>query len=301
MLFTGLVMITGIGPIPGHTEEPERIEAPGIENLFRLSPKLLSGGQPEGAEAFQALAGLGVRTIVSVDGAAPDLALARRYGLRYVHLPVGYDGIPRDRALALARLAKEAEGSIYVHCHHGKHRGPAAAAVCGMVAEGWDHADARQWLERAGTSPDYAGLYASIETFAPPSAEALAALTDADLPEQAEVPDLVEGMVAIDLRWEHLKTIAAAGFGVPDDHPDLDPAHEATLLTEHYRELARLDESKGRGEAFLALLQASEQNALALRDALRSPTIDRKAASIAFQAAANDCKACHSRFRDRLP
>lgn len=301
MLIAGLVMVTVAGGVPASNEEPKRIEVPGIENLFRLSPNLLSGGQPEGEEAFQALADLGVRTIVSVDGARPDLALARKYGLRYVHLPVGYDGIPHDRAMALAKVMKDAKGTIYVHCHHGKHRGPAAAAVCAMVAERWDHATARQWLERAGTSPDYTGLYASIDSFVPPSDTALNTLTAADLPEQAEVPDLVEGMVEIDLRWEHLKIIAGAGFTVPNDHPDLDPAHEATLLVEHYRELARLDESQGRGEVFLSLLARSERNALTLRDSLRPSTINREAASTAFQAAAKDCKACHSRFRDRLP
>ncbi|WP_169976900.1 protein-tyrosine phosphatase family protein [Tautonia rosea] len=301
MLIAGLAIVSGIGSVPGPVEEPVRLEAPGIENLFRLSPRLLSGGQPKGEEAFQTLAELGVKTIVSVDGQVPDLDRARQYGLRYIHLPVGYDGIPSDRALALAKVAKEAKGPIYLHCHHGKHRGPAAAAICGMVAEGWDHERARNWLERAGTSADYAGLYTSIETFTPPSAIAIAALTETDLPEQAEVPDLVEGMVGIDLRWEHVKTIADAGFRVPDDHPDLDPSHEATLLAEHYRELARLDESKERGDAFLALLRQSERNALTLRDALRPSVIDREAATTAFQAAANDCKSCHSHFRDRLP
>ena len=45
------------------------------------------------------------------DGAKPDVTAAERYGLRYVHLPVGYDGIPgivnvpaRDPAAAAAVL-----------------------------------------------------------------------------------------------------------------------------------------------------------------------------------------------------
>lgn len=297
----GMIVAASLGGVPRPVEGPNRIEAAGIENLFRLSPRFLSGGQPEGDEAFQALAALGVRTIVSVDGQAPDLERARRYGMRYVHLPIGYDGIPDDRALALAKVAREAAGPVYIHCHHGKHRGPAAAAVCGMVAEGWDHAIARRWLEQAGTSPDYAGLYRSIEHFTAPPDRAIATLTDADLPERAEVPDLVEAMVMIDLRWEHLKAIADSGFRVPADHPDLEPVNEANLLAEHYRELARLGESKGRGDAFLALLRDAEQNALALRDTLRPPTVDRDAATAALKDSANDCKACHSRFRDHLP
>src|SRR4051794_30893959 len=61
---------------------PERLPARGVENLYRLSPRLFSGGQPDGAEGFTILKGLGVRTILSVDGAAPDVETARRLGLR---------------------------------------------------------------------------------------------------------------------------------------------------------------------------------------------------------------------------
>jgi protein tyrosine phosphatase (PTP) superfamily phosphohydrolase (DUF442 family) len=307
-LTIALAILAGLGAVGVDDDEeamPERVEAPGIENLYRLSPRLLSGGQPEGGEAFRALADLGVRTIVTVDGAVPDLESAARYGIRYVHLPVGYDGIPEGRAAALVKAARTLPGPIYVHCHHGKHRGPAAAAICAIAIEGWDRESARAWLELAGTSPDYAGLFASVAAFEPPTAEELASLPESALTERAEVPDLVEAMVDVDSRWEHLKAVVDAGFRPPPEHPDLDPPHEALMLAEHYRELRRLDESEGRGEAFLDRLGAAERNALSLRDALRPPPdgepIDREAASAAFKAAGADCKACHVTFRDRLP
>jgi protein tyrosine phosphatase (PTP) superfamily phosphohydrolase (DUF442 family) len=307
-LTIALAILAGLGaagvddeksPEPG----PEPIEAPGIENLYRLSPRLLSGGQPEGGEAFKTLADLGVRTIVTVDGAAPDLESARQYGIRYVHLPVGYDGIPKDRAAALVKAVRTLPEPIYVHCHHGKHRGPTAAAICAIATEGWDRESARNWLEQAGTSPDYAGLFETIAAFEPPTDADLASLPETALPERAEVPDLVKAMVDVDLKWEHLKAIAEVGFKVPPDQPDLDPPHEALMLAEHYRELQRLDESKGRGEAFLDRLESAERNAMSLRDALRPPPdgkpIDPEAASAAFQAAGTDCKTCHVAFRDR--
>ena len=76
-------------------QTPERLVAPGIENAFRLSPRLYSGGEPQGEGAFKALKALGVKTIISVDGARPDVETARKFGIRYVHLPVGYHGVPR--------------------------------------------------------------------------------------------------------------------------------------------------------------------------------------------------------------
>src|SRR4051812_43585744 len=48
---------------------PERLKVVGIENVYRLSPRLYSGGQPEGRAGFSALKRLGIRTLISVDGA----------------------------------------------------------------------------------------------------------------------------------------------------------------------------------------------------------------------------------------
>src|SRR3712207_3553770 len=68
-------------------------DRPGLHNFLPVSSQVYCGGEPEGEEGFQTLARLGVTMIVSVDGARPKVALARKYGLRYVHIPIGYDGI----------------------------------------------------------------------------------------------------------------------------------------------------------------------------------------------------------------
>src|SRR5271166_3328655 len=75
------------------------------------------------------------------------------------------------------------------------HRGPAAAAVCALATEGWDRTMARSWLERAGTDPKYKGLFATVDSFRPPSEEELGRARQDQLPERAEVPALVESMV----------------------------------------------------------------------------------------------------------
>src|SRR5262245_46397548 len=76
------------------TWKPEKINEPTLPNAFRLHTKVISGGQPDGELAFAKLKELGVKTIISVDGARPEVELAKKYGLRYVHLPHGYDGVP---------------------------------------------------------------------------------------------------------------------------------------------------------------------------------------------------------------
>ena len=43
-----------------------------------------------------------MKTIISVDGAKPDLKSARKQGIRNVHIPIGYTGVPEHAALARA-------------------------------------------------------------------------------------------------------------------------------------------------------------------------------------------------------
>jgi protein tyrosine phosphatase (PTP) superfamily phosphohydrolase (DUF442 family) len=281
----------------------ERIDAPGIENAFRLNLRLFSRGQPEGEMGFKTLKQLGIRTIISVDGSQPDVEAARRLGLRYVHLPVGYHGIPRDQAIRLVAAIRDLPGPVFIHCHHGKHRGPAAVAVCALATEGWNKAQARAWLERAGTDPNYKGLFATVAGFAPPSEQELSRVTTDQLPERAEVPALVETMVEVDRVWDRLKEIEKAGFRTPKDSPDLDPLHEALMLVEQFREGARHAEMKAKGESFARLLTTAERDAKSLEIALREfstspgPTSLEKTKA-PYARVSQDCTNCHARFRD---
>src|SRR5262245_5214765 len=77
---------------PAHSGEIQPLEVPGLHNVFRVSERVYSGSSPDGDAGFAALEKLGVKTIISVDGAKPDAEAAGRHGLRYVHLPFGYDG-----------------------------------------------------------------------------------------------------------------------------------------------------------------------------------------------------------------
>jgi protein tyrosine phosphatase (PTP) superfamily phosphohydrolase (DUF442 family) len=105
------------------------VSAAGLHNVFPITDKFYSGSCPEGEAGFGSLRALGVRTVISVDGARPDVELARKHGLRYVHLPIGYDGVPRQQALRIARAVRDLPGPVYLHCHHGKHRGPVTASA----------------------------------------------------------------------------------------------------------------------------------------------------------------------------
>ena len=172
----------------------EVIQSSNLHNAFAVTPKIFSGSSPDNEAGFAEIAKLGVKTIISVDGGKPDVETAKKYGLKYVHIPFGYDGIPTNRVVELVKAAQTLDGSFYVHCHHGKHRGPAAVAVMCEAVSGWSTDLAEQWLRQAGTASDYPGLYRNVREFKLPSAAELAAVKK--LPEVAQRSSLVETMVA---------------------------------------------------------------------------------------------------------
>jgi len=274
------------------------LNSPDLHNAFRVSDRIYSGSSPDSDAGFAALKDLGIKTIISVDGAKPDIERARKHGMTYVHLPFGYDGIPRERLVALVK-ASELPGSIYVHCHHGKHRGPAAVAAIQLCTDPtWDRAKAEEWLRLAGTDPKYAGLVGLPKALVPPTQDELdkAAST---FSEYAAVPDLARLMVEVDSRWDHLRIVKAAGWKATKEHPDIDPAHEALQLVELYREARRLTSIGHRGEIFRMMLSEAEAAATDLESALRAQPLDVNRAAKAFEQSASACTSCHTQFRDR--
>jgi protein tyrosine phosphatase (PTP) superfamily phosphohydrolase (DUF442 family) len=273
------------------------LQAKGIENFFQLSDRIYSGSAPEGTNAFGELQKLGIKTIITVDGTKPDVETARQFGMRYVHLPIGYDGVPTNQAFRLVKAAETLPDPIFVHCHHGFHRGPAGAAVICMATESWTAAQANAWLKLAGTATNYSGLYKSVEQFHPPSREVLKSLP-ADLPEKSEISPLAETMIQIDDRFDHLKLVKQAGYQTPASHPDLDPTHEALLLNELIKELIRSPLPTKHGQDFQSKLNDLEAASSAMHLVLNDRPLDLTKADAAFQRINGSCAACHKAHRN---
>ena len=267
-----------------------------LHSVHELTPRIYCGSEPETDAEFSALAALGIRTILSVDGSKPNADLAEKHGFRYVHLPVGYDGITRRRQLEIGRAVRDLPGPFYIHCHHGLHRGPTGAVVAAMTVDGWTPAQAVAALREIGTSPHYEGLYETARDFRKPSQSELDR-ADASFPRIARSVDLVDTMVQVDQRWDHLKAAHKAGWAVPKDFPDIDPPHEALILSELFREAHRPGgAAAGRPADLLTRLAEAESQAQTLEAALRRD--DRFAADAAAKSLESSCTACHDRYRD---
>jgi protein tyrosine phosphatase (PTP) superfamily phosphohydrolase (DUF442 family)/cytochrome c556 len=270
-------------------------EVPGIHHYRRWSDHVAQGGQPEGDKAFQALKAEGITTVISVDGAMPDVDAAQRLGLTYVHVPIGYDGISKDEEARIVKAVQQSKGPVFVHCHHGLHRGPAAAALARITLDGISNESAVAGLKASGCSPAYDGLFRDVLFFSVPSEQALA--TVGPLPAAIKPEGVRDAMVHISDRFDYVKASQADHWAQLPQFPDVSPAHEATMLREGFRELARTPEAQAMADDFKAWLTQSEEQAAQLEAALR--VSDLAAADAAYTFLKGACTACHAAYRDR--
>lgn len=274
---------------------------PGIHNAVAFHEGFVSGSVPEGEEGFESLAAMGVVTIISVDGAPPEVERAKAHGMRYIHLPIGYNGFDEERRLQLVRATQDAmrAGPVYIHCHHGKHRSAGAAATV-AASLGWITPQVGvERMRTAGTAAGYKGLYACAAGATVISAAAIAEVP-ADFPSVSPPTTFVKAMVEMDEIVEHLKAIEKAGWRTPEDHPDLVPAAEAGRLADHLRLAAEGGRAAREPAEFAQMMVANAAAAQALEDALiagGSAAGTRSLSDLLARINAS-CKECHVKFRD---
>jgi hypothetical protein len=269
-----------------------------MHNVHEITPRFVRGSAPTRESDFALLAKMGIKTIVSVDGATPDVTAAKKHGLRYVHVPIGYGGMSRDQQVLLYKAFTTLKSPFYVHCHHGKHRGPAACAIGLMGCEAWTPEQVVAEMKLAGTATKYAGLYAIGSDFRKPTAEELAAVKE--IPEVTPAAPFTQAMVDLDDAFDRMKGARKAAWLPSAEHPDVDPKHEAVMLAEAFREMARRDLVATKPPEFGRHLLDSEAAAWELSKALEGKTPDALKAEAAYKRIEASCTACHATFRDAV-
>lgn len=284
--------------IQQEAETARKLDTKHLSNAIQVQPEIISGALPEQEASFAELQALGVKTILSVDGMQPDVPMAKKFGMRYVHLPNGYDGIPPDRVLELAKAIRDLPKPIYVHCHHGKHRSPAAvAAACrtlGLITP----EQALNTLKLAGTNPGFRGLFESVRQ-SQPTTDSILDSMKLDFHEISPVPPMAEMMVSIDLAMSELIVAKKKNWPKWDKS-----ATDALMLKEHMVELGRIKDSQARGKEFQLLLHESVLLSGSLENELRRAydgkvTADSGTKSSSLLARVEDnCVRCHEQFRN---
>lgn len=289
------VDVAPAAPAPPTLADTQPRDYAGVENVVAYVPRVYSGSVPHGAEGFETLKSWGVKTVISVDGAAPDAEAARKAGLRYVHLPIGYDGMEEERTLEIARALQLAQerGAVYMHCHHGKHRSAGAAGAAAVTLGLSTPEEATARMKVSGTSPSYPGLYGCVALATPVSAARLSALSS-EFPEVWEPQGLVKSMVEIGHAFDHLKEIRKAGWRVPANHPDLVPAAEAGQLTDLFRTLNLED----RPADYQAWARDSQRLASEIETALVAGDFVPAELDERLNRIGRSCKDCHAPYRN---
>ncbi|MHC4550258.1 MAG: hypothetical protein ACYTEZ_15920 [Planctomycetota bacterium] len=277
-------------------EEVPPQEYPGLHNVYQLSDRILSGSEPHGEEALARLSRMGVKTILSVDGKVPDAETAARHGMRYVHVPIQYRGITEDELARIVKTFRELEGPFFVHCFHGKHRGPAAAAVGRLVVDGAPReqalAEMRQWC---GTSKSYEGLYRTIASQAMPSTTETARYGWA-FPAAHPLGGLRQTMVEIARHWDNLKLLAPREWQADPEHPDVDARNEADKLAGLFARARGLDSVTKAPEDFRDWMETSAAESGSLLAHLKAGATAK--ASKAFRIVKQTCSSCHAGYRN---
>ena len=283
------------------TWKPEYLQSSNLPNVYELHTKVISGGEPNCEAGFQELSKLKVKSVVSVDGVRPQIELAEKYGIQYVHLPIGYGRIPDQRVAELAKVVRDLPGPIYIHCHHGLHRSPTAAAVALVGAGLLDPSCAPRVLEVAGTDKRYQGLYASARNAERLDASLLDSIAST-FPEESQVEPLASRMAQLERTYDQLVLAKQSGWDLPQSGPERQPAHEALMLREHFAELLRLVNETPQSMEFKALLEQSLVAANSLEAELRSAKNGGQFSVNLIEKSLNlighKCVKCHDRFRD---
>lgn len=150
-------------------DEIAKLEVAGVANVYRLSPRVITGGKPASEAGFAELQKLGVKTIVSVTDDDPDNETAKKFGIKYVHVPMDYEGIsPEQRKSILGAFSDSAE-PVYIHCNSGRNRGATAAAMCLIGVEGKSNDEAVAWMKTRGVDQQHQELYQAVKDYHPQS------------------------------------------------------------------------------------------------------------------------------------
>jgi hypothetical protein len=279
--------------------EPE--EHPSLHNVFRLSEDIVSGSEPHGEDAFVILHSMGIKTILSVDGKVPDQELAAKYGMKYVHVPIQYKGITDEEISKIAKTFREQEGPFFVHCFHGKHRGPAAAEIGRLVLDGIPRetaiAEMRQWC---GTAPSYEGLYAAIAHADIPDERETHAM-QWDFPAASPMDGVRGAMILVSRADDLLKDLSKRKWEADPEHPDVDPFNESAKLVGFFEQALALGEVAAQPADYRQWMQDAKVQSAALSDALKAlkdGSGTAEDADKAYKVLSKTCTACHDSYRN---
>jgi len=113
-----------------------------IKNFGQMDERFYRGAQPKKLEDYQALAALGVKTVIDLTDDPKEYAqsMVESVGMKYVHIPMIAKKYPTEVAIAnfLKTVENPETGKFYLHCAGGRHRTGAMGAVYRYKFYNWN-------------------------------------------------------------------------------------------------------------------------------------------------------------------
>lgn len=153
---TGTDTLTNSAPVervaatrPPTWAEPVKAGAH-LPNLYRVSPTLYRGAQPED-EGFAELKALGIKTVVNLRSFNSDRSETEEHGLGYVHITQQAWEAEDEEVLEFLRVAIDPKRQpVFVHCQHGADRTGTSVAAYRIVVQGWSKEEALREMTEGG-------------------------------------------------------------------------------------------------------------------------------------------------------
>lgn len=129
-------------------------EVEGVPNLFQITPQLFRSAQPD-ATGFRNLAGLGIRSVISMRQTVSDAPMAAGTGLAVYRVPMKSRHVAEKNGAKVVQVMRDlryglTQGPVLVHCHHGADRTGLIAALWRILYQGWSRQAAIDELIEGG-------------------------------------------------------------------------------------------------------------------------------------------------------
>ena len=113
-----------------------------IKNFGQMDERFYRGAQPKKQEDYQALAALGIKTVIDLQAEPKDYekSMVEALGMRYFNIPMEGKTYPKQEWVdTFMKIVDDPEtGKFYVHCAGGRHRTGSMGAVYRFTKYGWN-------------------------------------------------------------------------------------------------------------------------------------------------------------------
>jgi hypothetical protein len=202
----------------------------------------------------------------------------------------------------LAKTFRELDGPFYVHCFHGRHRGPAGAAIGRIVLDDVPREQAiGEMRQYSGTSKKYEGLYRSVATRPIPDFDETLAL-DYNFPPVETLDGVPGAMVPIARSHDWIEILGGLDWAVDPENPDIDAYNEARILNEAFAAGPQFADYQSQPEDFKQMWAKATQASADLTEQLRRHNNGEAemgaAAKASFAIVQQSCTDCHAGYRN---